>query len=200
MVAVATMAALGTAAGSSAGLLEGLVAPCDDPLSQPFLPWGDLAFYALAPNGGFESGSDGWRLGGDAAVVDGNEPFQVGGDTDASSLMLPPGSSAQSPPACIGVLYPTARLFVRNTGSPTSTLRVDVVYRDVLGFRWTVPVAHLAATSSWAPSTDVPLFANLTALPLVSGGAAQVAFRFTPEGDGGAWEIDDLYIDPYVGT
>ena len=44
------------------------------PVSRPFLPWLDLAWYEAAPDGGFEAGADGWTLSGGAAVVDGGQP------------------------------------------------------------------------------------------------------------------------------
>ena len=35
-------------------------------------------------------------------------------------------------------------------------------------------------------------------LSTVSGGLAPVAVRLTPQGTGGAWEVDDLYVDPFA--
>jgi hypothetical protein len=92
------------------------------------------------------------------------------------------------------------RFFARNSGAGSSTLRVDVVYTDALGLRWSVPIATLSGTATWAPSPAALILANVTALPLLSGGAAQVAFRFVPQGTGGAWQIDDVYVDPYKGS
>ena len=46
------------------------------PTSQPFQQFGDSADYFLAPNGGLESGSTGWKLS-KASVVTGNETFYV---------------------------------------------------------------------------------------------------------------------------
>jgi hypothetical protein len=34
--------------------------------------------------------------------------------------------------------------------------------------------------------------------PTSVGGAAPVAFRFTPQGKGGNWQIDDVYVDPWA--
>jgi hypothetical protein len=44
-----------------------------------------------------------------------------------------------------------------------------------------------------------PLLANLTALPIVNDGTAQVELRFRPVGSGGDWRIDDVYVDPWKG-
>jgi hypothetical protein len=192
-------AALIAASGGSAGLLGGVLTPCSNTLSKPFLPWLDAGNYALAPNGGFEGGSAAWTLAGGARVVSGNESFLVGGAGDAASLSLPSGGSALSSEACVGTLSPTMRFFARNTGAGSSALRVDVVYTDALGLRWSVPVASLTATADWQPTVPLLILANVTALPLLTG-SAQVAFRFTAQGRGGAWQVDDVYVDPYKGT
>ena len=165
----------------------------DQPLSRPFQPWLDLAWYQAAPDGGFETGDDGWRLTGGAAVVAGNEPFFVGDPGDARSLSLPGGASATAPDVCIGVEHPTVRFFARNTGSVTSTLGVSVVFRDVLGLRQTLPVGVVTAREEWGPTPVVPVVVNLLSLL----GDQDVAFRFTAFDDGGEWTIDDVYVDPY---
>ena len=159
----------------------------DQPLDRTFRPWLDPAWYAQAPNGGFESGASGWSLQRGAAVVDGNEPFHVGGSGDASSLALPPGGSATTAPVCIGVEHPTLRFFARNTGDPLSVLTVSVVVRG-----HTLPVGLVTARSEWAPTPVVPVVVNLLSLL----GDQQVAFRFSA-GNGGEWTIDDVYVDPY---
>jgi hypothetical protein len=161
----------------------------EQPLDRTFRPWLDPAWYAQAPDGGFESGASGWTLERDAAVVAGNEPFHVGGSDDASSLALPPGGSATTAPVCIGVEHPTLRFFARNTGDPTSLLTVSVVFRDVLGMRRSLPVGAVAAGSRWAPTLVMPVVANLL--------SDRAAFRFTALDDGGEWTIDDVYVDPY---
>jgi hypothetical protein len=159
----------------------------DQPLDRTFRPWLDPAWYAQAPNGGFESGASGWTLERGAAVVDGNEPFNVGGSGDASSLDLPPGGSATTAPVCIGVEHPTIRFFARNTGDPLSVLTVSVVVRG-----HALPVGLITARSEWTPTPVVPVVVNLLSLL----GDQQVAFRFSA-GDGGEWTIDDVYVDPY---
>jgi hypothetical protein len=159
----------------------------DQPLDRTFRPWLDPAWYAQAPNGGLESGASGWTLERGAAVVDGNEPFHVGGSGDASSLALPPGAAATTAPVCIGVEHPTVRFFARNTGDPTSVLTVSVVSGDD-----SLPVGFIVAGSRWAPTPVVPVIVNLLSLL----GDQQVAFRFSADGRG-EWTIDDVYVDPY---
>jgi hypothetical protein len=41
----------------------------------------------------------------------------------------------------------------------------------------------------------MPVIANL--LPLLPGELTPVRFRFTPVGLGAAWQIDDVYVDPF---
>jgi hypothetical protein len=187
-------------AGPASGSVGSILDPCGQPLSQPFLPWLDPAQYAFAPNGGLESGLGGWSSSGGAAVVSGNETFAVHGAGDRYSLSLPAGASATTPSICIGTLSPTARLFVRNSGSPLSTLRVDVLYTTVLGLRVSAPVAVLVGSASWQPTLQLPLLANVTALPLLTSGSTKITLRFTAQGQSGAWQLDDVYVDPYKGT
>src|SRR5437762_5499117 len=101
----AAIAALAIGApAASASLLDGCP---DTDASQPFLPWGDESMYVLAPDGGFENGGDAWDLQDGAAVVRGNESFQVSGAHDSHALVLPDGSEATTAATCIGVDSPT---------------------------------------------------------------------------------------------
>jgi hypothetical protein len=199
---VALIAVLSTAAAvpGQAGLLPNLAPSCSGQASeQPFTRWLDPAQYVLAPDGAFEGGAQGWLLTGGAGVVSGNETYYVHGATDSHSLALPAGSSATTPPLCLGLTYPTLRMMARNSGSLLSSLRVDVRFTDALGAgRW-APVGVLAAGGAWQPTLPLAVLANLTALPLVTDGTITVSFRFTPQGSAGNWRIDDVYVDPYKG-
>ena len=200
VTALVALCALGAAGSASAGSLDPILDPCGGTLTQPFLPWLDPASYAFAPNGGLEGPLTGWSTTGSARVVAGNESYAVHGAGDAFSLSLPPGSSATTPPICIGTLSPTARLFVRNIGAPLSTVRVDLLYTTALGLRGSAPVGVLTGSSSWQPTLPLPVLANVLGLPLLNGGKTDISLRFTAQGAGGAWQIDDLYVDPYKGT
>ena len=171
---------------------------CPTPTSQPFAPWGDSASYRLAPNGGFESGATGWTLAGGAQVAAGNESFAVNG-AGARSLALPGGSSAHDAPMCVSLLSGQMRFFVRNTGSAAARLRVRVIYKggagallgglgSTLGL---TDVRTIAAGSAWQPSPVVSMLGG--AVPLFT---TSVQFRFEPVGASGAWQIDDVYLDP----
>lgn len=166
-------------------------------LSQPFLPWGDPAYYGLLPNGGFERQASAWSLDGGAQVVSGNEPFYVRRDGDSWALSLGDSGTAISDPVCANLQSPTLRLFAQNSGSPLSSLEVSVQFTDVLGQLQTVPVALVIAGSDWRPTTQIPVVVNLLSLPLLSNGGTDVSFQFTPVGSGGDWTIDDVYLDPF---
>jgi hypothetical protein len=195
-----SLAALAAAAPAAhAGRLADAVGGCSGRVyERPFTRWLDPLSYVLAPNGGLENGSAGWRLRGGAAVVSGNETFYVAGRQDSHSLRIPSGGSAETPPTCISLNTPTIRLFVKRSGgllNLLSTLRVDVLYEDASGTVRSLPTGLLVGTSRWLPSLPVVVLANL--VPSVGLGGAPVAFRFVPQG-GATWWIDDVYIDPFA--
>jgi hypothetical protein len=189
-------AAFAVAAPAHAGVLLSSASNCSsETLSQPFQPWLDVSSYAPLPGGAFESGQAGWSLSGAAAVTPGNESYYLNSPTDSSSLSLPGGSSATSPSMCVGINNPTVRFMARNGGSLFSTLRVDVLFEDALGNVHSAPVATLLSGSSWQPTLPLPITVNL--LTLLPGNETAVAFRFTAQGGGGDWHIDDVYVDPW---
>lgn len=188
------VAALIAPAAAQAGPLVASAPNCDaQQLSQPFLPWLDPASYTLDNGGAFEDGAAGWTLKGGAAVASGNESYKVHGAGDSNSLSLPSGSSATSSTICVGLEHPDLRLFVRNTGSILSTLKVDVLFEDAAGNGRSLPIGLATGTRNWAPTLPMPLVVNL--LPLLPGDYTPVQFRFTPQG--GSWSIDDVYVDPH---
>ena len=166
--------------------------------SRPFAARNDPAWYFLAPNGGFEAGSTAWTLGGGAKVVAGNEPFYVNGGSDRSSLLIPSGGWAQTQPFCIDGDELTVRFFARNTGSVLSQLAVSATIRTTLlavTAETTLPLgAVLGTTTTWQPSlaTIVGLSVNQ-----LLGGTTTVSLRLTPLLFDGAWQVDDVYVDPF---
>ncbi|MEZ5099807.1 MAG: hypothetical protein R3C15_08450 [Thermoleophilia bacterium] len=191
-------AVAGPAAGAKQTTLEKVVesylTACPSPrTSQPFLPWGDSAPYALVEGGDFEPASGAWTLAGGAAVVAGNEPFYVSRRKDAQSLSLPAGGSATSPAFCVSIGTPTFRLFVRNGGDPDSTLGIDVGLVGASGVTWS-RIATVKAGAAWGPSGV--LWIGVPFWSLDASGTATVVLRLTPEG-AGAWQVDDLFLDPF---
>jgi hypothetical protein len=199
VLAVAALAVALAAPAKAAGTEE-LVGSCPSyAYEQPFARWLDFASYVLAPNGGLESGASDWILAGGASIAPENESFYVHGARDSRSLALPSGASATTSSMCVDATSPDLRFFVRRSGSLLSTLKVEVLYTDVLGQPRALTVAVLTGGSSWQPTPPVAFLANLTLLPLVTNGTTDVAFRFTPLGSSSEWRIDDVYVDPFKG-
>jgi hypothetical protein len=196
-LAVVAASAAGMAASAAPA---GAAVACPNPTSYPFAQFGDPSAYAVAPNGGFEGGSTGWTLTGGAKVVSGNESYFVSG-AGTHSLSLPAGSSATSPPMCVGLLDTKMRLFIANSGSARSQLRVQAIYGGgagalLGGLGQTLGISDEAfdtAGASWQPTPPVELLGGT--LPLFT---QYVQFRFTPLGTNGGWRIDDVYLDPLM--
>jgi hypothetical protein len=198
-VGLAVCASLALAAPAHAGSFGDSATSCDGRrVEQPFLRWLDPMRYVLAPNGGLERGAADWKLAGGATVVAGNETFYVRGAGDSRSLYLPAGSSATTRPMCVQLLHPTIRYFAKNRGTVAlSSLRVDALIEDPLTGRvLTLPVGVHTGGRSWHPSLPGLVLADFLSL-LGDNGELAVAFRFKPIGLGAAWQIDDVYVDPF---
>ena len=192
LASTAAVLALGTSARPAAA-----AATCGGTVEHPFRPWVDPAAYTLTPGGTFESSTPSWKLAGGAKLVAGNEPFEVHGSADRKALSIPAGGSATSPAQCVDLVSPTLRFFAVG-GSPTSLLKVDVIYRTVLG-TFTQPVTLIPAKRSWGPTTQALILANATGLLSLDGLTSSVQFRFTALGSSG-WQVDDVYVDPWKTT
>jgi hypothetical protein len=195
--AIAAAAALAAPTARSGLLLPPAPATPCTASSQVFSPWGDLAYYQLAPGGSFEPGTFPWLLTRGAKIVEGNEPFFVGGAGHSRSLYLPSGSTAYSPPACFGLGHWNVRFFAVNAGSRYSTLRVSVVVQHLLGTLSILDGGTVSHTGVWQPSPKIGLLVSTLTSPL---GGRSISFRFTPTGTNAAWRIDDVYVDPWKGT
>jgi len=185
-----------TAPVAQANLLSILPGSCGNQVDTlPFARWGDNSSYTLVTGGTFEAGSLPWALYSGASVAAGNESFYVHASSDRNSLSLPSGSSATSLAVCTSIYHPTLRLFVDNSGSASSRLRVEALYPGLLGGVQVARLGELAGTATWQPSPELQLtVTNLLATLSLSQTA--MAFRVTPEGAGGQWRIDDVYLDP----
>jgi hypothetical protein len=184
---------------SAAQTIESVLSCTKPALSTLLTGLGDRRSYFPAPGADFESSSAlaGWQLTGGAARVAGNEPSRVLGAAHATSLRLPPGSSATSPVFCIDLDYPTFRFFVEQVQAKADAgLQIDVVYPDVA----TKNVRRAATvkggpTTAWTLAKDVPLQPNTAGK---QAGWRRVALRFSvPLGKMGAdWRVDDVLVDP----
>lgn len=197
-VAVAAVLSVPTASAGirSGGLLGGLVGgllPSCGTTTHPFSPWGDSDAYCAYPNLGFESGSTGWTLKGNASVVAANEPWHVSG-AGTHALQLAPGASALSSPLPVNLLDPYMRFFAHSS-SANGSLQVQVIFRGLTGnltgllnFGTLSPNGY----SSWQPTQRV---LSTLALPLLTS-TAQV--QFTSLAKSGSWQLDDVYLDPRI--
>jgi hypothetical protein len=196
---VAIIASCAGTNSAKAGLLgTGSGSYCDPSATQAFRPFGDSAYYARLYNGSFESGGLGWGLSGGAKVVSGNEPYYLSGSrADSHSLYLPAGSSAYSGSVCFALGDWHLRLMAKRL-SGSGGLHVQVVVPSLLGGLLTVlDGGTVNGSGSWAPSPRMELLlCNVTSLL----GTQSVAFRFTPVGSGTAYQIDDVYLDPWKST
>jgi hypothetical protein len=198
-VVLALVASLALAAPAAAGSFGNSAASCEGrTVEQPFKRWLDPMRYVLAPNGNLESGSTGWRLTGGAKVVAGNETFYVGGARDSRSLYLPAGSSATTRALCVQLLHPTVRYFAKNRALPVlSSLLVEALVENPLtGGVLVLPVGVHTGGRSWHPSLPGLVLADFLSA-LGEDGELAVAFRFRPVGFRAAWQIDDVYVDPF---
>jgi hypothetical protein len=130
-------------------------------------------------------------------VVDGSEPFDIGGAGGSKSLSLPPGSSATSPKVCVTRAHPMFRFVARKaSGNRKARLRVEVVYATGKGRKSSRTAGKLRAGEEWRPTKKLAIAIG-RALSKGSGStrSGEVSFRFTPVGDAD-WQIDAVYVDP----
>ena len=168
----------------------------DNGVYTPLTAWGDNQSYFLLPGASFENTTPaGWTLKG-ASVATGNESFYVNCASDSRSLSIPSGASATSAPQSLGFGTPTWRFFLKNTGTASATLRVEILTPGLTGELVALKVGTLQATADWSLSPSLYLPKDIVAL--LSSGTATVQFRFTAEGTGGKFAIDDVLIDPRV--
>jgi hypothetical protein len=172
--------------------------PCSERyIEHPFAAWDDNADYFLIKEGDLSGDAAfDWNFAGGELVAE-NNPNSLHGE-ETSALALSEGDSAESPTFCVTVDDPTARFFVKNPGTETGTLSVDAVYLDENYEEHTYHLGTLTsadAGNEWTPSPVLELAAPL--VELLDEGQTPVTFRFTAEGEGSSWLVDDIYVDPY---
>ena len=164
------------------------------PLSTPFSQWGDTNSYFLVPGGSFEGTADqvGWTLD-NASLTAGNEPFNVGSPSDDQSLTIDAGGSATSPYFCVDDSMSDLRLFAEQV-TAGSDLQVTALVQTPGGTD-SVPIADLADGSmpNWAPTQ--PITGDTSSIP--DGDSVMAAVQFTVPASAGAWQLDDVYVDPW---
>jgi hypothetical protein len=191
----AALTGAGLLAAAPAAHADGAPASCTPKAASahPFAAWDDSGLYTLVDGGDMESGLGGWTATGSAHVVEGNEPFQVGGGADHLALALGPDDSVISAPICIDDGYPWFRFFARNTSGRRGKLKVDVLYADAGGkLRQAGTGDYATSESDWRPTGSLDISIDFAD---VAGGALPVAFRFTAQ-PGSSFDLDDVYVDP----
>jgi hypothetical protein len=189
LIGVALIAALALPAAANAACPA-------TPTTKAFKKFGDNADYSIVGNGHFESGTSGWSLTR-SSVASGNEPHKVRNSKDAKSLAIQPTGVAVSPALCVGIEHPSFRFFARRTSGTWGVLTVKLRWTGSDGVTHDTVVGALSGDpyKSWLPTPSLPL---ATTLPLwQSGQTVSVRLVFDPEDYGGAWTIDDVYVDPY---
>jgi hypothetical protein len=197
---VTALVALAALSASPAKASDGSLLGCGYEPVHPFMRFLDPLPYTLLPGGDFESGAQGWKLTGGARVVGGNESFFATAANDASSLQLPPGSSATSPPMCMGLVLPVVRFF-SSGGALLSYMQVDALYTDASGQQRSITLLPVGLPSkTWMPNLPMlQLGGTLNALTL-NGLTTEISLRLTPKGvlfGSGTWKVDDIYVDPW---
>ena len=192
IVAIVLVPAAGTASAGANGPWNGNWGV----LTEPFGQFGDSADYYLAYGGNCEAYAGySWNLTSGATFVNGNEPWKVRYFLDAQSLQIQTGATATTLPSPM-ISADHARLFIKPSSVAGSKLTIKTTALSNEFVNLYAPLKSSTYTftsngnSTWAPSAEIPL-------PLALGpdGIQNVTFSFSVSG-GGAWQIDDLYIDP----
>jgi hypothetical protein len=187
-----------TVSTAHAGLIgTGAASYCDPTASQPFAP-ADTNAYTMMPGGSFEYGTPPWLLSGGAKIVSGNETSYLNSRTDSRSLYLPAGASAVTPTTCFALGDWHARFMLKNVGSSAGSVHVQVIVPSLVGGLFSIlDGGTVQAGGTWTPSPRIELLlSNVTSLL----GTKAVAFRFTAVGRGAAYQLDDVYLDPWKCT
>ncbi len=183
------------------GAVNAVLAVCPgQTFSKPFEALGDVNYYTLVEGSEFTNGAEGWELYGGAHVVAATHPDGSTG----SALDLPGGSVAVSPPVCVTLQYPTARIWTNGVQGDSSVV-VSVAYantktaskpKQVGAIQEEQSGQHEDSRSGWALSESFNVQPEL-------GGKTeetrQVRFIFAADGkDGNSsdTQLFGLYVDP----
>jgi hypothetical protein len=162
--------------------------------AQVFLPWGDLADYALIPQGDL-SDTSGWAFKNVQLSLE-HDPFTTG----ASSILFTKGDSeAVTPVMCVNLANPTFRVFLADRGgNGKAHLEVKVIYEDLDGHAHDLTIARLKVGYDWQPSIVIPIGVNMLSTASAYGWTP-VSFDFKVHGlqKGETFSLDGVYVDPW---
>jgi hypothetical protein len=192
LTAIICSTALGISAASALAA-AGSPAPATCPgqtFSQIFAAFGDTNEYTLVPGGNFNGASEGWQLSKGARIINSTRPNgSTGGVLD-----LPSGAVAVSPPVCVTLAYPTARVFVRDVKG-SEGVAVGLAYAGTnrtVASPQNVGQVHGQQTA-WTLSNPINIQPQ-TAGP--EEGTREARFVFTATGNTSEFQLSGLYVDP----
>jgi hypothetical protein len=168
--------------------------------AQPFASSGDLNYYTLVEGSEFNSPSEGWELIGGAHIISTTRPDGSLG----TALDLPSGSAAISPPVCVTLQYPTARVYT-NTVQGDSNVAVSVAYPGTQTASKPKQVGAIQEEQGGnyeggdGQDTTWALSAPFNVQPELGGKVEetrQARFIFAAGGKGSDTHLYGLYVDP----
>ncbi len=178
--------------GSVPPAMSAVAAVCPgQSFSQPFAALGDSNYYTEVPGSEFTSPAEGWQLRGGAHVVAGTRPDGSTG----SVLDLPGGAVAVSPPVCVTLQYPTARVWTHSLdGKPRVSVAVGYASTNTLA-----RATRLGSLEDDATGEGWSLSAPFEIQPQLGGRLEEtrdVRFIFTAETGHADMQLFGLYVDP----
>ncbi len=123
----------------------------------------------------------------------GNESYNV--IAGSHSLAIAANGSATSPSFCVSTAEPSFRFFARRTSGSWGVLNVVLRWSEANGTTHETTVAALQSGTAWTASPVLSLAGTLPLWQADETLSTKIVFR--PEAYGGAWAIDDVYVDPY---
>jgi hypothetical protein len=157
--------------------------------SQPFAAFNDPNLYTLVPGGEFNASSEGWELFGGAAIANTLRPNKTTGGV----LNLPSGALAISPPVCVTLQYPAARVWVRDVKG-SEGVAVAVAYT---GTKTATQPQNIGQVHG--QQTEWTLSNPINVQPQIAGpneGPRQARFVFLAGGRTSDFQLSGLWVDP----
>ncbi len=164
--------------------------------AQPFMGVGDANYYTLVQGSEFNAPSEGWELLGGAKVLPTSRP-----DGSAGSVLdLPGGAVAVSPPVCVTLMYPTARIWTRGTEGERHVV-VSVAYANTKTASKPRVVGSIdqSGTLGAGHQTGWALSLPFDVRPELGGkieSTRQVRFVFAAAKSTGDTQLYGLFVDP----
>lgn len=168
-----------------------MASPCEARnTSAAFSWWGDSNQYFLANGGSFEANSTRWNMWNGGTRAWGESPFGYAGP-GSQSLYLPSWAGALSPAICVFENEESLR-FAYKAPRPGATLQVWIEISGPQGYAYTN--TYMTASSWWWDVSPIIPMPNLRD----ADGRQWVSIFMMPVDNSGAWQVDDVMIDPWI--